>query len=87
MTDCIASVSILPTASKESVNIEDLVDDFVIFYVAGDGKYYMAYCAHCIYIFFSGQETTAILLSTTMVLIHQHPDVLCRYIHMQPVHT
>ena len=24
-----------PTATKESVNIEDLVDDFVIFYVAG----------------------------------------------------
>ena len=52
MTDCIASVSILPTASKESVNIEDLVDDFVIFYVAGDGKYYMAYTVHTAYIYF-----------------------------------
>ncbi|XP_064405692.1 cholesterol 24-hydroxylase-like [Halichondria panicea] len=52
--------SILQVAStKESVDIEDLVDDFVTFYIAG-------------------QETTGNLLSIATVLIHQHPDVMCR---------
>ncbi|XP_064405688.1 cholesterol 24-hydroxylase-like isoform X2 [Halichondria panicea] len=52
--------SILQVAStKESVDIEDLVDDFVTFYVAG-------------------QETTGNLLSFAVVLLNQHPEVLCR---------
>ncbi len=58
------------------MDIEDLVDDFVTFYIAGvtvDFKLinYIPLCS-------LGQETTGNLLSITTVLIHQHPDVLCR---------
>ena len=66
------------TAAKESVDIEDLVDDFVTFYIAGaiTSILNLTLC-HTVYC--AGQETTSNLLSTTMVMIHQHPDVLCRY--------
>ena len=47
------------SAMRESVDIEELVDDFVTFYVAG-------------------QETTSNLLTFSLVLTLQNPNVLER---------
>ena len=45
--------------TDKNIEIEELIDDFVTFYVAG-------------------QDTTGNLLSFSLVLLQQHPDVLHR---------
>ncbi len=65
------------SATKDTVNFEDLVDDFVTFYVAGMSINYFKFVLNW-NDYILGQETTGNLLSFAMILIHQNPDVLCR---------
>lgn len=51
--------SFIVSAMRESVDIEELVDDFATFYIAG-------------------QETTSNLLTFSLVLTLQNPNVLER---------
>ena len=57
--DTVNLIIIICTENKENIDIEELIDDFVAFYTAG-------------------QETTSNLLSFSLVLLQQHPDVLHR---------
>lgn len=63
---------------QDEVSLEDLIDQFVNFYFAG---------IHCLILkiyynfwMITGQETTATLLSFTLIQLLLHPDLLNRYI-------
>ena len=65
-------------SKQDEVSLEDLIDEFMNFYFAG---------IHCLivkiyynFLMTTGQETTATLLSFTLIQLLLHPDVLNRYI-------
>ena len=76
---------------EKNIDMEVLIDEFVLFYFAGAHSIphilcmYNMYC-NCEYIppsgilicFALGQETTSTLLSFTTGLLIQHPDILQR---------
>ena len=71
--------------TDEKIGIEEMVDEFVVFYVAGTCMYELCIIAICvylsgIYLICLGQDTTANLLSFALILILKHPDVLLRYV-------
>lgn len=61
----------------KNVDLESLVDDFVTFYVAGNAALIVT---HKYLILPSGQDTTANAMSIAIILTHQHPQILDRYI-------
>ena len=75
----------------EDVDLEVLVDDFITFYMAGEQSYELCIsvsmpvdtcerytCILVLFFIFSGQDTTCILLSFAVVLLHLNPDILER---------
>ena len=80
---------------EKNMDIEDLVDEFIIFYLAGICihvvvfvinvfltascfNYFSCILVMLLFLHFSGQETTSILLTFTTGLLIQHPDILQR---------
>ena len=60
--------------------MEDLLDDFSTFYLAGkNNDNIMVYVLHTCTVYLLGQETTGNLLSFTLIMLIQHPNVLARY--------
>ncbi len=79
------------SATKETVSIEDLVDDFASFYIAGkhiasltrlSSSFTFVFYYHPIYVTsilsLLGQETTGNLLAFAVAQLHLHPDILAR---------
>ena len=86
-------LTLLLLGNEKNIDMEVLIDEFVLFYFAGARGIphilcmYNLYC-HSEYIplsgilvcFALGQETTSTLLSFTTGLLIQHPDILRRLI-------
>lgn len=71
---------IIKSAScKSSIVLEDLVDDFATFFIAGIIRQTkLNLLNHDL--MNAGQETTALLLSFSLIMILQHPEVKQRYL-------
>ena len=59
--------------------MEDLLDDFCTFFIAGSWRGLSDNVVDKL-MFFLGYDTTANLLQFAIVLVHQHPEVLSRYV-------
>lgn len=79
----VTAASLFTAATEKNADLEDLVDDFVTFFVAG---MYISKCLYpeaaystvIVWLCNPGQETTSTLLTFTVILLHQNPEVLQR---------
>ena len=68
------------SATKDTVDIEDLVDDFATFYIAGELVIIIDAIDFKQFNNFLGQETTGNMLSFALAVLHLHPHLLDRYV-------